>query len=284
MKRWLDWISRALFVVFLLSVLDIALYLVFDSGEPFRIVSGREMPIVGSLSDKEAALLPAVTEQSERDVKLAAERAQRLLLFTADNDFLGLRLADVRGRMWRGTLFATREATDGQYSFTVVPRDMPPPSSQASAEQRAEQHTVRIFESERALRDSYASFCVRYLGAEPWWTTGATMIATAVMLGLAFIRGGKEARNLQARGLGPIYKLALGQGAGEWELLFGLGAEHGVTEGATLAVLDSDGHWLGEFRAYGVSADASRGRLDKTVPVTHDCLIARMWAEEKRRA
>lgn len=272
MKRTLSLISKALFALLACSILDSALYLIFDSGGPTRMVRGDGMNIVGTLSEKEASVLPLETNP-DRDAAFRAAYANEMLRFSPDSEYLHMRLADLRGRIWRGHLSVSPETMEAEYGFTILPKLLSP-------NEKTERHRVRVFESRRALRDSYVSFSFRYLGIAPWWVTAGTMVLVLVLLAGVYLEGGKETRDMQARGLGPIYRLV--KVKEQWELFFGLGREHGVAEGDRLAVLDADGHWLAEFAAYEVGAEAARGRLDKTIPVKHDCLIARMWSENGR--
>lgn len=272
MKRTLSLISKILFALLACSILDSALYLIFDSGGPTRMVRGEGTNIVGTLSEKEAAVLPLETNP-DRDESFRAAYANETLRFIADSEDLRMRLADLRGRIWRGHLSVAPETMEGEYGFTMLPKALAPTD-------KTERHRVRVFESRRALRDSYVSFSYRYLGLAPWWVTGGTMCLVLLLLLAVYLEGGRETREMQARGLGPVYRLV--KVKEQWELLFGLGREHGVVEGDRLAVLDADGHWLAEFAAYEVGSETARGRLDKTIPVKHDCLIARMWSENGR--
>jgi len=272
MKRTLSLISKGLFLLLLCSILDSAIYLIFDSRGASRIVRGDWANIVGTLNDKDAAAIPK-DEGADDNPAAKAAHASRYLLFRAESRYLHMELAEVRGRIWRGRLDVSPEAMEGEYLFAVLPKA-------GATDDKAGQGRVRVFESRRALRDSYASFFLRYTGVEPWWITGGTMVGVGLLLAAVYLIGGRETREMQARGLGPIYRLVPeGQ---LWEMTFGLGREHGVNEGDRLAVLDADGHWLAEFSAYQVGAEMARGRLDKSIPVKHDCLVARMWREDDK--
>lgn len=272
MKRTLSMISKGLFVLLMCSILDSALYLIFDSGGPDRIVRGEQVNIVGTLNDKLAAAIPQDID-ANADETAKAEHARRHLVFSTDNAWLHLRLDELRGRLWRGRLTVSPEAMEGEYGFTVLPKDV-------IADETTTRHKVRVFESRSGLLGSYVSFFRRYTGIQPWWVTGATMVGVALLLVAVYTIGGREAREMQARGIGPIYRLVPEDGI--WEMTFGLGSDHGVSEGDRLAVLDADGHWLAELTAYKVGPEMARGRLDKTIPVKHDCRVARMWREGDR--
>ena len=51
-----------------------------------------------------------------------------------------------------------------------------------------ERHRVRVFESRRALSDSYVSFSYRYLGLAPWWVTAGVMVLVLLLLGAIYLR------------------------------------------------------------------------------------------------
>jgi hypothetical protein len=114
----------------------------------------------------------------------------------------------------------------------------------------------------------------RWLGFDPWWATIVLIPGTLWAFRRAFKEAGRKEKALQDQGLGPIYRLAKKKDG--WELIFGLGQEHGISVGDRLQVYTGRGEPTGqEITAEAVGAEAAHGRLGLDADIKADYLVGK---------
>lgn len=237
-------LALIVFMVFVLSVGDACLS-TLDPSNLYRIAPGQTVPVSGDLI--EPPLLGARMDNPDP----TPEEITGLISYETDSPDLSMTLLELKGRVWRGTLTARPTAKSGQYGFKVYNL------SDTSQEQPI--YVVRLFPDAAALQADLPSFAARYLGIRPIWITFGTLPVGILMFLLSFLRSGREEEALQARGVGSIYKLA--KRKTEWEIIFGLGSEHGVHPGDRLLVLDRKQQVVGELTASRVGIEGSHATL-----------------------
>ncbi|NJB68056.1 hypothetical protein GGQ74_001729 [Desulfobaculum xiamenense] len=178
---------------------------------------------------------------------------------------LSMHFIEIKGRLWRGLLRVSDSAALGDARLDVFLRGCPP-------EELAPYHTVRIVPDRAALAASQLSLFRRIFGVEPWWVMLGAM-PLAALCGLAVFREkGREMNRLLANGVAPIYKLA--RRGDHWEVVFGLGTNHGVREGDTLAILDRNLAPVGSLTAHTVQNEISHANVDMRTKIAPSFFVA----------
>ncbi len=272
MRKILPRLSVLLFILFLAGMADIVLYLVFDArSEVLRALPGTRHQVVGKLpvAVENVNLLPR-SEDAARESERVALLNAKVLDQKADAPGVSVRFLELRGRVWRGELIVAPEVAAGRYVVEVFPREV---IDREAADREPSRVQVAVFPDAASLRASYASLSERYLGVGPWWVVSAIVPLAALLLFQAFGRAGREDAGLQARGLGPIYKLA--REKDHWELLVGLGADHGVGEGDSLYLFDPKQRLVGTMTVLRVGPESAEARLGPDADVSPSHLVAR---------
>jgi len=250
------------FVLLLLSMLDIVMGAFSHSRTSFSVMAGEDVNLSGDLEKAvDEAWFKSTHELSP---------AQRMVLinqilgYTPQNDFLKLEFKEVRGRFWRGRLAVGPTAPQGEITITVFQHSYPNDVSR---------YQVRIFRDFAAYKSSLPSLSERYLGFPPWAVTLFLFPLAVILILINFLQSGKADRDLQAAGIGPIYKLA--RRKDHWEVVFGLGSQHGVQEGDTLILMDHQHTPVGEIKADVVRSESSTAALPISVTVTPRHMVVR---------
>lgn len=265
MKQFLNRFSVVLFVLLLLAALDAA-HGGIRSGNLFRVQAGKSAPVGGRLdvSPEDLAEIP----------HFDPTQAAQYLGATLSTPDAAVELLELKGRIWRGLLVCNAEATPGEYRLTLVPRGGNPAED-------ATVYTVLLFADAASYRASLPTFGERRLGVRPIWLCLALLPPALACLGLSFLLSGREEARRQARGLGPIYKLARRKEA--WEVIFGLGRVHGLSEGDRLLLLDRGLNVIGGLVAGRVSHDSTRAEVGLDVPIRADSLVALVQSPDVAR-
>ncbi|MUM77603.1 hypothetical protein GKC30_08160 [Pseudodesulfovibrio sp. F-1] len=236
-----------------IALLGIALlvFSVIDSctaafGTPyvFRMTPGDTVLVSGDLLDT-----PAIPNRWLEEPSLETIRSH--VDFTRETPGLHIDFIELRGRLWRGYL-QIDSVTPGQYTFQVF--------NTASKEPEVEPlYTVRVFADRDALRADMPSISERYLDIRPVLIFFMAMPLTMLLLYLSFRQSGKDEALLISQGIGSVYKLAKSKIG--WDVMVGLGSDHGVNPGDTLRILDRKMHEVGELKVETVGPEASGGLL-----------------------
>ncbi|MDD4952611.1 MAG: hypothetical protein PHV85_08685 [Desulfovibrionaceae bacterium] len=191
---------------------------------------------------------------------------EEALDFVSDNPLLNVRFLEVKGRFWRGLLEVPRDAKPGDYSLTVFLTGM-----SFAGEPR---YTVKVYSDENAYKAQFRSYTERRFGFRPIWIAVAALFLLVYCLYASYRRSERRLSVLQSEGVGPIYKLAKPRKATQWEVLFGLGARHGVKQGDRLVLLDRNMNVVGEITASKVEDEASWALVDLDKNIHHSYLVA----------
>lgn len=268
MRPALSRISILLFVVFLAGIVDIILYLTFDSrADMVRTLPGQTREVVSKLPDsvENINVLPRVDDEN-KDAERVALLNDKVLTYRADTPDISVTFQELRGRVWRGKFSFGESTPVGRHVVLVLPREIYHPGPEDAA---ASKITVAVFANAGEMRRSYTSLTERYLGVGPWWVVVSIIPLAALLLLHTYRQAGVEVARLQAMGLGPIYKLAKKKDA--WEVVFGLGSRHGVQEGEHLSLLGPDRRPVGTVMARRVWTETAEAQvpLDADVSPYH---------------
>ncbi len=249
-------LSLAILFLVALAVID-AFLGVLEPPNLFRLARGQTVPVSGDLTSP-----PIIGTRMGEDPTV--EQVRAVLAYETDSPDLSLSLLELKGRMWRGELAAKTTAKSGQFGIKVY--------NQADPGEEEPVFVVRLFPDEAALRADLPSFSARYLGVRPLWLAFLGLVLGLGLLALSFVRSGREEAELQAQGIGSIYKLA--KRKDEWEIIFGLGSEHGVHPGDRLLLLDRQRNVVGELTASRVGLDGSHATLPLDADVRPGYFVA----------
>lgn len=276
MKTIRSWLTGAVFFLILLSMIDTFIAAVFEPARTFAVVAGESKTVSGKLA---GTVRPVDIPHSR---PLLSNRIQdpdllrKLLVCSPRHQSFDLQFVELKGRLWRARLVTDAGAGPGDYQIRVY-------QAAAPTDADAPPFTVRLFADTEQMRKSRASLFRKYAGTDPWWVTFSLLPAACWLFFRAWKKSGKEDEALQARGRGPIYRLARSKDG--WELLFGLGAVHGIRQGEHLSVLDSRGRPTGQqVVAEKVLAEWSRAKIGPEALIRPDDLICKIEPPPSGRA
>ena len=259
-------ISIAFFVIFSLVLIDMVAFILTDAKTVFKVVAGGETQISGKLTDPiDPNELRPLPDQSGGP--LANRDLNRLLAVSPENRHYAIQFTGVNGRIWRGILKTEPYAAPADLAFQVMRAGMP-------VESKPVIYHVFIYPDEASYRHSYLSLTKRWTGIDPLWAPLMLLPLGVFLFWIGFRIARQEESDLQAGGLGPIYKLV--KQKEHWEVVFGLGARQGIRAGDTLLVLDSRHRAVGEIVAREVAAEHATATIDHQAPIRADYLIARV--------
>ena len=258
-------------ILLALSIIDTMIMAVTGSKYIFKAVAGKTAFISGKLA------APVDENQVKRHALLAGNEGQRtpydeIITYAPQYDFFRLQFLDAKGRLWRGTLESTETAPQGDYVVAIFQKALGP-------EEKAPKFTIRLFQNEQAYRKSFFSVSERYLGLAPFWVTLVLLPLALYCIFITMRDAGKELSDLQAKGIGPIYKLA--KRKTDWEVIFGLGSRHGVNPGDCLVVLNKHLEPVGEILSADVGPESTTATYPLDNPIAPDHFIA-IPADEKK--
>lgn len=251
-------------IMLVLSIIDTMIMAITGSKYTFKAVAGKTAYISGKLA------APVDENQVKRYALIAGEEKDltpydQIITYTPQYDFLRLRFLEAKGRLWRGVLESAESAPPGDYVVTIFQKDL-------GQEKNPPQFTIRLFQNKQAYRKSFYSFAERYFGLAPFWVTLVLIPLALYCIFITMRDAGKELSDLQAKGIGPIYKLV--KRKTDWEVIFGLGSRHGVHSGDRLAVLNKNQEPVGEIVAAEVGPESTSATCPVNNPIAPDHLIA----------
>jgi hypothetical protein len=266
-KKTFQKVAVAFFLLFLVAVLDSICFTVFESKTVFKVIHGGQTPISGKLEKPvDAKRIPKQRPGGEFDPD-GIEKLNRLLAYEPLRRDYRIRFTGLHGRTWQGVLITEPSAVPGEFGFEVFARDNPPVSSETPA------YRVIVYAESTAYRQSFFSLSKRWLGINPWWIS-LIFLPVSILFFVAVFHATKiEDDQLQADGIGPIYKLA--KRKDHWEVIFGIGRRQGVLPGDTLLILDASRNPVGELSAAQVQPDHATARVALEKNIRADYLIAR---------
>lgn len=273
MRLLLPRLSLVLFAVFLAGLADIGLYLAFDDRDDMvRSLPGERHEVVGKLPAPVANvnILPRSNDAAQEATRIALLN-DTVLSQRGDVPGLSVHFLELRGRVWRGELTVAEGTPPGRHTLSVFPRERLGPAGDHGG---ASPVAVEVFASPRELRHSFTSLTERLFGFGPWWLVTAVLPLAGLLLYAAFRQSARDDAALQAKGFGPIYKLA--KARDHWDMLFGLGRDHGVREGETLVLVDSRGRPVGRIVARRVGPDTAQARFGLDMPVSPSHLVSKL--------
>jgi hypothetical protein len=257
--------TLALTIVLALAMADILIDAVFDRGQVFKVVAGARELISGKLmgSIKPYAPKNAILGNQVDDPALLEE----ILICEPTHPAFHIHFLELKGRIWRAELLSDSGAAPGSYPIYVyqrsVGRDPDMPALQ-----------VKVFSDAGALRASQASFFRRYLGIAPWAVAGVLAPLVAFLFYCALRASDGSVTALQAQGIGPIYKMAYRKTG--WEILFGLGSDHGLRNGDALELLDAHRQPINHrIVAFHVGPQSGEASVDASVKLGPGYLVYR---------
>ncbi|HDI59296.1 MAG TPA: hypothetical protein ENF48_02885 [Desulfobacteraceae bacterium] len=269
MQRQRSYLTMAVFGLLALAMADILIDAVGNRANIFKAVAGTVVPISGKLmgSIKPYAQQNAMFDNRIVDPALIDE----ILVCEPEYPAFRIHFLELKGRLWRAELQADSGAAAGEYPVFIRQRSLPP-------DPEAPPLQVRIFANEEALHASQTSLFRRYLGLAPW-VVAMVLLPAALLLACRAYRGAEGSISaLQARGLGPIYKMAYRKTG--WEILFGLGSDHGLRNGDVLQLLDARHRPVGcEIVAFHVGPQSGEAVVDPTVKLRPGFVVYRPLPE-----
>ncbi len=255
--KYLSFLSKTLFILFLFSIGDTILYMALDSRGAIRALPGSRVYVVGETAPDIGGGKP-LPEDSD-DPEKAALRKKALnenLTYSADTDKIHLEFNTLKGKMWQGELTIDQDVPPGVHLIRVERAGSQLAGPGVTTSEQPAPLEVKVFANNREYHGDFWSLTERYLGIGPWWITIGIIPLAAVILVLVYREGDREDERLRRKGFGPIYKLAKRKGG--WDIIFGLGLRQGVSEGERMSVVDRDGREVVEIVAANVGPDAAK--------------------------
>lgn len=262
-------LSKLLLVLLALFLADAAVELWVDGRGPIKALPGGSYEVSGTLNGVDERGLLYRNPVDDNEDATPQEQIRAVARAELDGPGLSFTFADLKGKLWRGTLHVEDGARPGTYVLYVLPAAAPEGSQPPAAR-------VTVFTDPAALRASYQCLSRRFLGVSPFVPVGLILILACYGLVRSFIEAGKREARLQAQGLGTIYKLAKSKAG--WDMMFGLGERHGVKPGDRLLLLDSGYRTVGEVVVVAVGPETSEARLKPDSTIRPDFLVARQDA------
>jgi hypothetical protein len=258
-------LTVAVFCLLALAMADILVDAVGHRPNIFRAVAGTVVTISGKLMGSIQPYAPQNAIFENRIVDPA--RLDEILVCEPVYPAFHIHFIELKGRLWRAELQADSGAAPGEYPIFIRQRSLPPDPETPPLQ-------VRIFADEEALHASQTSLFRRYLGIAPW-TAAVGLLPVALLLAYRTYRCAEGSISaLQARGLGPIYKMAYRKTG--WEILFGLGSDHGLRNGDVLQLLDARHHPVGhDVVAFHVGPQSGEAIVDPKVKLRPGFLVRR---------
>lgn len=262
-------LTMAVFCLLALAMADILIDAVGNRANIFKAVAGTVVPISGKLM---GSIQPYAPQNALFDNRiLDPARLDEILVCEPAYPAFHIHFIELKGRLWRAELQADSGAAAGEYPIFIRQRSLPPDPETPPLQ-------VRIFTDQGALDANQTSLFRRYLGIAPW-VAAVVLLPAALLLAYRTYRSAEGSISaLQARGLGPIYRMAYRKTG--WEILFGLGSDHGLRNGDVLEILDAGHRPVGtEIVAFRVGPQSGEAVVDPAVKLAPGFMVHRPPAE-----
>ncbi len=254
--KGLTMVSRSLLLLLILALMDTVAG-GFLGRTPLQVVRGEKEYLT-------ARLASPVDVGSGFALEAGPEEAGRLLDYRTDAVGLSLTFVEVAGRDWRALARVETDTPTGIYMLQVFRRGDP-------AADKESVHDLRVFSDQAAANSVAPTFCQRQLGFPPFYILFGIIPPLAACFCLGFRLSGRRLSGLATQGIGPIYRLT--RRKQHWEMLVGLGAEHGVTVGSRLVILNRHKNPVDEAEVDKVEADTSHAILPLDSNIGPDYLV-----------
>lgn len=258
-------VSVAVFIVMLLSMVDACVMTWSESKNHFKVVAGKNEDISGKLANPIDPRLLQATFAREGNT-IPEDLLDKVITYEPAGKGFRILFKSVEGRLWRGKLITDPGAVEGVFPVRIYKVGEKPG-------EHTPQFLIQVFNDETGYRRSYWSIAKRFLGIEPWWITIGSIPLALLCVYLVMRQTTREDEEMQSRGIGPIYKLSKQKNG--WEIVFGLGSDHGVKPGDRMIVVSREGRTLGHFEADDVKTESSSAKLGLDVNIDPNCLISR---------
>ncbi len=260
MRKLFHGIAVTALALMILAFLDASISGLLESDTLFRAVRGTSIPVSG--------LLEKSVEGAQTTSGFVSERydPNSLLLVDPASPAFAMDFVEVKGKIWRGVISIPETQDPGEYRFTVHGRHDRPGED-------AEMYSLRVFADNAGYRADSRSLFMRYTGLKSWAVALVMLVVGVGMLGMSFVLSGRAEALRQAQGIGSIYKLA--RRDEHWEVIFGLGSNHGVREGDRLLVLNAEHSPVADLVAQKVRADFSIAHVGLDTRIAPNFLVAR---------
>lgn len=256
MSRILEWTSKILLVLLAMALLDTIVggFLVDNK---LHLVRGESEFLTAKLNRP-------VEVGSGFALEVGPEKANQILDYTTNARGVDLKFVEISGRDWRALATVDPEAPSGDYALQVFRRG-------EMDHEKEPVHTLRVFRDQAAANTMASTFSERHFGFPPFFGIIAVLPPLLLCFLLTFRTSGARLKELDALGIGPIYRVT--KRKKHWELLVGLGRIHGIVPGAKLLVLTPEKVQVGEIEVDTVEIDTSTATVPLDSDIRHDYLV-----------
>jgi len=147
------------------------------------------------------------------------------------------------GNMWIGRIHVDSQAPPGTYDVRVFLQGEPP-------DKPLSVYRVNVHSDYASLQRTYRSVVQRYVDISPWWVALACVPLIGAVMGTVYLISQRIERLLAREGKAEVYRVARSEAG--YELAFGLGTRHGLSQGSPLTLLTDKGVRAGEVRVHTV--------------------------------
>ncbi|HLD48035.1 MAG TPA: hypothetical protein VJA64_09430 [Desulfobaccales bacterium] len=254
--RWRDLASKIATVFCVIALLALVDGLLVHFREPANLVKvlpGASVEINGELTDE--------AHQVE-DLTFTSDSNQLTVTFEAIHKgyFLG-------GDMWRGRLIVGRDISPGQYNLSVLPL-------RSDSPRKAPAFRIRVFPEALSLRKSSTSAVRRWFGVSAFAVAAGCLPGILLAFGAVYLLSGRREALLAASGQAEVYRVTRGDDG--YEIHFGLGTDHGISPGASVAIYDAAGQQVGTATVEVASRTTSVGSVASDQPIEAGYLVSRV--------
>jgi len=254
--RWRDLASKfaaAFCVIALLALVDGLLVHFREPANLVKVLPGASVEINGELTDE--------AHQVE-DLTFTSDSNQLTVTFEAIHKgyFLG-------GDMWRGRLIVGRDISPGQYNLSVLPLRTDSP-------RKAPAFRILVFPEALSLRKSSTSVVRRWFGVSAFAVAAGCLPGILLAFGAVYLLSGRREALLAASGQAEVYRVTKGDDG--YEIHFGLGTDHGISQGARVAIYDAAGQQVGTATVEVASQTTSVAYAASDQPIEAGHLVSRV--------
>jgi hypothetical protein len=224
-NRWRNRASKigaAFCVITLLCLVDGLLVHFREPANFVKVLPGASLEINGELIDEAHRV---------EDLTFTSNSEQLSVTFEAIHKgyFLG-------GDMWRGRLLVGPGISPGEYSLAVLPQRTVSP-------RKAPAFRILVFPDALSLQQSSASIIRRWFGISAFLVAAGCLPGIVLAVGAVYWWSGKREALLAASGQAEVYRVTRRDGG--CDIYFALGAAHGISPGAGVAIYDEAGRQVG---------------------------------------
>lgn len=177
--------------------------------------------------------------------------------------------------MWRGHIITAPDLVQGTATLRITYKDLAniKPKDRKKIEQRMT-YTIRHFENPREKRRHDPSLIRRYLAAEPWTLSIAGLPVIVVTGIIVFFLSGRIEKAMAESGKAEIYRVS--KKDDQLEIHFGMGQNHGLTQGERLMLFNQAGLFITEIFVSALGAENASSWVDPSFSITPGFLVSRV--------